>query len=94
VRPLRKYRPPNKYTSSVGNAAINTAALCSPYIGSLVIAALTQGAAPLADLVPRAYPDVLPAIYPLAARSLLAHLGKLRDEGRAVEVGGAWSLAA
>ena len=44
-------------------------------------------------LVPTAYPDVAPAIYPLAARSLLAHLYKLRDEGWAVEEITGWRLA-
>lgn len=60
-----------------------------------VVAALDAGAAAVGDLVPRAYDDVAPAlrhmIWPLAARSLTAHLYKLRDEGRAVESGGVWS---
>ncbi len=55
-----------------------------------VVDALAAGAAPVAELVPRAYPDVAPPIYPLAARSLLAHLEKLRAEGRAVERDGQW----
>lgn len=41
-------------------------------------------------LLPRAYPEVPPTIYPLAARSLLAHLIKLGDEGRAERVGERW----
>lgn len=41
-------------------------------------------------LVQRAYPEVPPIIYPLAARSLLAHLIKLGDEGRAQRVGERW----
>ncbi|MSP62107.1 MAG: MBL fold metallo-hydrolase [Myxococcales bacterium] len=57
-----------------------------------VVAALALGAAPVAELVPRAYPDVAPAIWPLAARSLLAHLLKLRDDGRAVDEGDTWRL--
>ena len=56
-----------------------------------VVAALALGAASLEKLVPRAYPDVPAAIHPLAARSLLAHLQKLRDEGRACENEGVWS---
>jgi hypothetical protein len=43
--------------------------------------------------VPPAYPDVAPAIYGLAARSLLAHLYKLEAEGRALRSGERWSLA-
>lgn len=35
------------------------------------------------ELVPAAYPDVAPALYGLAERSLLAHLLKLEKEGRA-----------
>lgn len=58
-----------------------------------VVAALSSRPAPVAALVPPAYPDVAPAIYPLAARSLLAHLYKLRDEGRAVEAPDGWRLA-
>ena len=48
-----------------------------------VVAALGDAAATVEALVPPAYPDVPPAIYPLAARSLLAHLFKLEHEGRA-----------
>lgn len=56
-----------------------------------VVSALQQGAAPVEQLVPRAYPDVAPMLHPLAARSLLAHLYKLRDEGRARDDGDVWS---
>jgi glyoxylase-like metal-dependent hydrolase (beta-lactamase superfamily II) len=48
-----------------------------------VLAALGATPEPVETLVPRAYPDVPPAIYGLAARSLLAHLLKLEREGRA-----------
>lgn len=58
-----------------------------------VVAALELGPAVAAALVPRAYPEIAPAIYPLAERSLLAHLLKLRDDGRAVEREGTWHLA-
>ncbi len=46
-----------------------------------------------AELVPGAYPDVKPEMYPLAERSLLAHLGKLVREGRVVEEKGRYSSA-
>ena len=50
----------------------------------LVLAALRSlGAATPTQLVPPSYPDVQPEVYPLAERSLLAHLGKLVKEGRA-----------
>ena len=46
-----------------------------------------------AELVPAAYPDVKPEVYPLAERSLLAHLHKLVREGRAAEAGGRFTAA-
>ncbi len=49
-----------------------------------IIAALTTlQAASAADLVALAYADTPKLLWPLAQRSLLAHLGKLRTEGRA-----------
>jgi glyoxylase-like metal-dependent hydrolase (beta-lactamase superfamily II) len=50
----------------------------------LVVNALrTLGPTTPKELVPPSYPDVQPEVYPLAERSLLAHLGKLVKEGRA-----------
>ena len=58
-----------------------------------VVAALDQrGPAPLTDLLPVVYADVPPRMHPMAIRSLTAHLLKLRDDGRAVESDGVWSL--
>lgn len=51
-----------------------------------VMAALQRGTAPLLDLVPLAYDDKPDVDRMLAARALLAHLHKLRDEGHAQEV--------
>jgi glyoxylase-like metal-dependent hydrolase (beta-lactamase superfamily II) len=48
-----------------------------------VVAALALTPTPLQELVAPAYPDVPPSVYPLAARSLLAHLRKLERDGRA-----------
>jgi glyoxylase-like metal-dependent hydrolase (beta-lactamase superfamily II) len=56
-----------------------------------VLNALSASPSAVADLVPLAYPDVLPAIYPLAARSLTAHLEKLEREGRARRDGDRWA---
>jgi len=50
-----------------------------------------QGPATLDDLVPHVYDDVPARMHPVAGRSLLAHLIKLRDEGRAAEADGRWS---
>lgn len=61
---------------------------------SLVLGALAPLARSLLALVPSVYPEVPAVLHPLAARSLLAHLRKLRDEGRAVEdADGAWRSA-
>jgi glyoxylase-like metal-dependent hydrolase (beta-lactamase superfamily II) len=59
-----------------------------------VAAALGDAPATVAELVPPVYPDVAAALYPLAARSLLAHLYKLEYEGRARRhEDGRWSRA-
>jgi endoribonuclease LACTB2 len=60
----------------------------------LVIGSLKKAAAPAtpAELVPAAYPDVKPDLYPLAERSLLAHLEKLVREGRVFERGGRYGI--
>jgi glyoxylase-like metal-dependent hydrolase (beta-lactamase superfamily II) len=58
-----------------------------------VVAALASGCAPLADLVPRAYADVDPALWPWARRTLEAHLLRLEATGRARRDGDRWALA-
>jgi len=50
--------------------------------------------ATLDELLPFVYDDVPQRVHPVARRSLHAHLLKLRDDGRAVEEGGRWSLRA
>lgn len=57
-----------------------------------VVAALERPA-PLAEVTARAYQDVPPAVWPVAARSCLATLLKLAAAGRAVESGGLWRLS-
>jgi glyoxylase-like metal-dependent hydrolase (beta-lactamase superfamily II) len=51
----------------------------------------THGAATLEALLPDVYDDVPARMHPVASRSLLAHLIKLRDEGRATEAGAKWT---
>jgi len=51
------------------------------------------GTATLDHLLPLVYDDVSPRLHPVASRSLLAHLIKLKDEGRLQESHGSWSLA-
>ena len=47
----------------------------------------------LDDLVPVVYDDVSPSLHPVAKGSLLAHLDKLREDGRVVVDGERWRLA-
>jgi ribonuclease/clavin/mitogillin len=57
-----------------------------------VMAALGTTDLPVSDLVARAYADTPRVLWPLAERSLLAHLAKLATDGRAREVApGRWS---
>jgi glyoxylase-like metal-dependent hydrolase (beta-lactamase superfamily II) len=58
-----------------------------------VLAALSGELRTVEELVPPAYPDVPSQVWPLAARSLLAHLHKLQSEGRAVAEDGRWRRA-
>jgi glyoxylase-like metal-dependent hydrolase (beta-lactamase superfamily II)/8-oxo-dGTP pyrophosphatase MutT (NUDIX family) len=53
-----------------------------------------HGPATVEALLAHVYDDVPPRMHPVASRSLLAHLLKLRDEGRASEASGIWRVAA
>jgi glyoxylase-like metal-dependent hydrolase (beta-lactamase superfamily II) len=54
---------------------------------ALVLSALKPEPQTPAQMVPAAYPEVKPDVYPLAERSLLAHLLKLVEDGRAEAAG-------
>jgi len=54
---------------------------------------LAQGPAAAEELLPKVYWDADPKLYRFAARSLLAGLQKLHEEGRAHEANGRWQLA-
>lgn len=58
-----------------------------------VIAALGAEPRALGELLPAAYDDVKPDLWPYAERSLLAHLLKLEREGRARRTGDRWASA-
>ena len=59
-----------------------------------VVAALAMArAAPAVELVPLAYPDVDPSLYPWARRTLEAHLIRLERAGRARRDGERWMPA-
>jgi hypothetical protein len=51
-----------------------------------------RGRATVDELVSAIYPDVIPALVPMAARNVRAHLHKLADEGRVTADGGRWQL--
>ena len=58
-----------------------------------VVAAIERvGRGDIDALLPLVYADVSPRLHAVAARSLRAHLLKLRADGRASEAGGVWSL--
>jgi len=59
---------------------------------ALVAAALAEGGT-LGELTARAYADTPAAVHPVAERSCLAILEKLRREGRASEERGTWRVA-
>jgi glyoxylase-like metal-dependent hydrolase (beta-lactamase superfamily II)/8-oxo-dGTP pyrophosphatase MutT (NUDIX family) len=50
------------------------------------------GEAAIDALLPLAYGDVPAKVHPIASRSLLAHLIKLREDGRAAQAGECWRL--
>ena len=58
-----------------------------------VLAALAAGPARPADLVPAVYENLDRALVGAAARSLLAHLIELREDGQAIEEAGVWRVA-
>lgn len=62
---------------------------------ALVLKALQQAADGLTEsaLLARVYTQLLPALRPVALRSLQAHLEKLRDEGRVVQDQAVWRCA-
>jgi endoribonuclease LACTB2 len=47
-----------------------------------IFSAIEAGARTLDEIVPAAYTDVKPELYPLARRSTIAHLEKLQEDGR------------
>jgi glyoxylase-like metal-dependent hydrolase (beta-lactamase superfamily II) len=55
-------------------------------------AALSGAPRSVRELVPTVYGDTPAALWPLAERSLLAHLVKLERDGKAVERDGGWSV--
>jgi hypothetical protein len=50
-----------------------------------------RGHASIDDLVRAIYPDLQPALVPMAGRNVRAHLEKLADEGRVRETPTGWT---
>lgn len=92
---------PRRLLPAHGPILVDPAAAIDRYVAhrlwreARVRAALEASAGPAtaAALVPAAYADVSPAIYPLAERSLIAHLVKLERDGAAERVGPRWRAA-
>lgn len=57
-----------------------------------LVEVLQQGSGTVDELLPKVYWDADAKLFPFAARSLLAGLHKLREEGRAGETGDRWHL--
>ena len=55
-----------------------------------VLDALDAGAATIDDFLPRIYPDLKPALEPMARETVLAHLTKLESEGRVAHFEARW----
>lgn len=92
ARPQRTILPAHGPAISDGHAKLTEYLVHRRMREQRVIAALdAAGSATTAELVAGAYSDTPRVLWPLAERSLLAHLVKLAREGRAREVDGRWS---
>lgn len=95
---MRALRPRTLYPAH-GPPAPDAGARLAAYLAhrrereALVVAALEAGGGTLAEVTARAYADTPGAALPIAERSCLASLWKLRAEGRARESAGRWSAA-
>lgn len=58
-----------------------------------ILAQLEAGEGSIPNMVTALYQDTDPALYPAAARSVLAHLIDLRERGRVTNDGETWTLA-
>lgn len=95
-------RPPAVLLPAHGPAITDGPAKLREYIAhrtmredKVVVALSARGAAgaTLGELVPEVYADTPRALWPLAERSLRAHLDKLERESRAVHASGRWQQA-
>ena len=99
VRQLERMRTlrPRTLFPAHGSPAADAGASLAAYLAhrrereALVVAALGEGGGALEEVTARAYTDTPPALRPVAERSCLAILEKLRREGRAREEGRRWT---
>ena len=56
-----------------------------------VLAALDAGAATIDHFLPRIYPDLKPALEPMARETILAHLMKLESDGKVTRAEARWT---
>jgi hydroxyacylglutathione hydrolase len=95
---LRRIRAlqPRRLLPGHGPVVLDPSALIDGYLHhraereAQVLDLLQAGAISVDTLVQRIYTGLHPSVVRAAADSVLAHLIKLRDEGRAVEQNGAW----
>jgi glyoxylase-like metal-dependent hydrolase (beta-lactamase superfamily II) len=90
---------PDRLLPAHGRAIHDPARVVAGYIAhrrmreEQIVASVGRGSATLESLVSEIYPGLRPELREAALGSVLAHLIKLRDEGRAVEnPGGHWAL--
>jgi hydroxyacylglutathione hydrolase len=57
-----------------------------------ILEALRAGEGSAADLVPRLYPDLAPALYNAAAQQIGAHLLHLGERGAVMRDGAVWRV--
>jgi glyoxylase-like metal-dependent hydrolase (beta-lactamase superfamily II) len=57
-----------------------------------ILEALRAGAGSAADLVPRLYPDIAPALHKAAAQQVRAHLLHLGEKGAVLRDGAVWRI--
>ena len=90
---------PRRIYPGHGPPVDNAAALIRGYIGHRLareqqfLDELGRGPADVEELVLRVYPDLAEALRPTAADNVLAHLIKLRGDGRVVCENGRWHLS-
>jgi glyoxylase-like metal-dependent hydrolase (beta-lactamase superfamily II) len=91
-RPLHWLAPGHGFLVADPSAVIDALVAHRLRREAKVLASLTGALQPIEALLLHAYDDVPTALHGVAARSLLAHLLKLRDEGRAQEQGEGWRI--